>query len=739
MSSNFFRNHLDTFSREILEQAEKEGSTTSLAAAKVIAGRFRYDVEEENDVNFTDGSGDRGIDFWHASDNALYIYQVKTHKFTDQGFINPNIKFNNEGITDLIRAKNFLLHEDEMGQNHKKLAKVKTVLNRLIRNRKAKYDDINSNEQKQRSLQNDPLNIYLYLIILGESLTDPAFDELANFEASLKDPVEFDGGYIQFSLGFQTISDIVKAAWQEENREWKDINGNIKEKIALTPMKHSQGHTYLSDNKSAIFYCRAIDLIQAYEDLGYKIFEPNVRAQIKKSRINDAIYESASKSRSMKEFRFLNNGITITCDNYSTPSGQRDTFFVTRPGIVNGLQTVTALARAYRDLPGPKKDEFVENCYVFVRLLRTDAVQQISEVVLATNNQNTMEPRNLKSNSEEQVNFAKYFADELGWFYESKEGAWEAFDNDPSRWRPRIRRKPKAFKSSKNRLKRMDNLDLAQNWLAFLGFADNARQDKKRLFDSDKNYYDLIFLSRPHKHAFTNYNSINDALKDCDKDAPDPNLMLAAHVTRLFVSKIVPTAQQNKKAALEAAIEKGEILEGRNLSIDEEARILNKDSEFILNQALNAMSLVFVEFVGFTLFKILGEDVHRFGHAILKTQSWNALAFNLDWQVAIDKIGGMDKNLAADDLLVIIWLFFRSGVKELMAGEWNEPYRTNRYRTDFLLSQRRRLYEKLLEMDEGLKRRRGLPWDIWWLNEYQDGDGIFGHLERVTRKLILKM
>ena len=721
MDKKSYRTFLDTLANEIRELAEEEAIETPNAAVRVIARRFGYDIDE---IEFVDGAGDRGIDFWHNSDNGLYIYQVKTHRLTDRGFIDPKIKFDNEGVVDLMRAEKFLMHGSLVVEDHR-LNNVKRTLDSLVYDYKARFNDFDSPRQRKRYLMENPLQIGLNLIILGEELTEPAFNELADFSTSLSELREYDGVFLQLFVNFQNIDDIIEAAWREENRDWKDINGTVKEKIELSPMRQAQGQDFLTDNQSAIFYCRAIDLVNAYNELGYQIFEPNVRANIKNSGVNDAIRESASRTRSMKEFRFLNNGITMTCDGYSTPSQQRNSFMVTKPGVVNGLQTVEALAQAYRILSPDKKKSFDKDCYVFVRLLRNDAVAQITDVVLATNNQNTMQPRNLKSNLREQRHFFTFFANELGWFYEAKEGAWDAFEKDYRRWQPRLNKRPKLFKT-RNGLKKIDNQDLAQDWLAFLGFAANARKDKRRLFDSDKNYYKLLFLSRPRKHAYGNYRSIGDALKECEDDYPDPHLMLTAHLTRHFVKKVVPTAQANKKAALQ----RRGISDDKKLQREEEAKILFEDDEFVLNQALNAMSLVFVEYVGYVLFRIFDEDVHRLGREILKTESWNALAADLNWRTGVKKVDGTDKNLANNDLLVIIWLFFREGVADLMSGAWKEQYRLDRYRTDFLLNNRNQLYRELEKIDESYRMR--LPNKVWWLRDYQDGEGFFGYLRRVS-------
>ncbi|MEP7287675.1 MAG: AIPR family protein [Chloroflexota bacterium] len=372
-----YQTYLDNLVNDIREYAAEEGLQLPFAAERVIAQRLGYDLE---DLEFIDGAGDRGIDFWYATEDGLYIFQVKTRQVSDRGIFDYESLFDHKGVTDLMRAYNFLMSPDE--PNHQRLVGIKDALNHLVKNHVV------------QNIEN-PISVRLTLVILGKTLTDKAFTELADFERSLENPVIYGETPLQFYVDFQTLDNVLEASWRETNHEWVDKDGRKVDSIRLTPMRQTDNKHYLHDNRSAIFYCRALDLVEAYRSLGYQIFEPNVRASIRNSSVNHAIQQSASRNRSMKEFRFLNNGLTITCNAFKPPAGQRAAFDVTHPGIVNGLQTVVALERAYHSLPEHQKVYFADDCYVLVRLLQNDAVEQISQVVFATNNQNPMQRRNL--------------------------------------------------------------------------------------------------------------------------------------------------------------------------------------------------------------------------------------------------------------------------------------------------------------------------------------------------------
>ncbi|MBL8156121.1 MAG: AIPR family protein, partial [Anaerolineae bacterium] len=367
------------------------------------------------------------------------------------------------------------------------------------------------------------------------------------------------------------------------------------------------------------------------------------------------------------------------------------------------------------------RSDFEDNCYVLVRLLRRDAVNQISDVVFATNNQNPMQPRNLVSNSEEQVEYFQYFGNNLGWFYEAKQGAWEAFRRDDRNWRPRLRKSASHFKAKGT--KKVDNLDLAQNWLSFLGFPDRAANERKYLFDQDKDYYTLIFLRRLRHHACDRYSSLAEAINDCEDSRPNPQIMLAAHLAHLFADAVVPSAQANRKQAL---YRKG-IVDREGISPPEEAIILSEDNEYLLNQVLGTMSYVFVEFIGYSMFRQFGQETHRYGDTLLRNHSWQLLYKELDLDTVADRAVGATE-FVNDDLLIVMWLFFREAVDTILGGAWRESYRNTRYKPRFVLNNRNQLYKEMERMDQALQRH--IPMRIW-TNGMKPGEGFFGYIQRI--------
>jgi nucleoid-associated protein YejK len=106
--------------------------------------------------------------------------------------------------------------------------------------------------------------------------------------------------------------------------------------------------------------------------------------------------------------------------------------------------------------------DFIDRCEVLVRLHTREAVSDYRQLVKSTNNQNPMQPRNLRSNDPEQLDYEKLFA-QMNWFYARKEGAWQAFKSDASLWGSLRGKKQADFKAlSTGQVRNLDNLEMSQ-------------------------------------------------------------------------------------------------------------------------------------------------------------------------------------------------------------------------------------------------------------------------------------
>lgn len=277
MSAVLRANLVSMLSEAIGEQLEFI-STTHQAFVRVAAQWLGFDEIEE--TNFTDSPGDRGIDFWYGSDEGFEIYQVKSHEL---GAFNEIVltPFNAEGVHDLQRSIAFLFDEYADPSSNLKLSHFRQQWEYAFTRRKMP----NAHEEPP------PVLVSMNLVLFGEGLTQPAQEEFDTLTRELRKDRNYKNIPVEVRVRLICIDDIINSRWREINRDWRDKSGRKRNTIDLYP-ETAQERNWISGKNSAVFYCRAIDLVMAFEEFGYQIFEPNVRAHIRKSKVNAAIRSS---------------------------------------------------------------------------------------------------------------------------------------------------------------------------------------------------------------------------------------------------------------------------------------------------------------------------------------------------------------------------------------------------------------------------------------------------------------
>ncbi len=167
----------------------------------------------------------------------------------------------------------------------------------------------------------------------------------------------------------------------------------------------SQGlYTYAIENiraanfrVPAIEICKLMDEEKKVNGRVELLFEENIRSFLGlKARANKKMDDTINNREDAVYFPFLNNGITIICDQLTIPkSTQDDTYLlpVKNPQIVNGLQTTWVLYQNYK-----KKQELLNNIFVNVRIYETREKELIAKITDATNTQTPINYRDKISN-----------------------------------------------------------------------------------------------------------------------------------------------------------------------------------------------------------------------------------------------------------------------------------------------------------------------------------------------------
>lgn len=202
-----------------------------------------------------------------------------------------------------------------------------------------------------------------------------------------------------------------------------------------------------------------VELIQTPDGKSVKryLFDDNLRVFLgANGGYNTAIINTAT-SRDSHLFWYLNNGITITCRNYSYNKGHSNPKIKIEDfQIVNGAQTSHSLIEANRINP-----EGLENVVLLVRIYATDRSDIAERVAVATNSQARIQSRDLRANDSVLKKMELAFK-ERGYFFERKRN----------------------MHSDQEAHARIDALKMGQIILAYyLREPDRARAESDSIFD----------------------------------------------------------------------------------------------------------------------------------------------------------------------------------------------------------------------------------------------------------------
>jgi hypothetical protein len=164
-----------------------------------------------------------------------------------------------------------------------------------------------------------------------------------------------------------------------------------------------------SELRSVVGYISGLQLYKLLMDLrdskkiDYTVFNMNVRGFLGLDNpVNREIFRSAA-SNDNANFASLNNGITIVGSHCKVSRGGLDgaKIGIKHMSIVNGAQTCSAIFDAMKDYY-PKIEKF-EKLSVIFRIFETEDPELIAKIAMSTNNQNRINPRDLRANDKEQV------------------------------------------------------------------------------------------------------------------------------------------------------------------------------------------------------------------------------------------------------------------------------------------------------------------------------------------------
>ena len=234
--------------------------------------------------------------------------------------------------------------------------------------------------------------------------------------------------------------------WNDQAQNWIDQSGFtddqviwihynhdsivavLQRKKAVDDSIHLEGKAVIEDFNfrrvlvGKVAVTEIAELFNRHSDL---LLERNIRRYLglHSNRVNSAIHETLADQQKRDNFYFFNNGITMICKKFRHNALQGENYQLKLEGmqIINGGQTCKTIQETLYPSQKQLFNESFENVYVLLRIyeLSEDDQDFVRDITYATNSQNPVNLRDLKSNDEIQRQL-EIGINDLGYTYKPK-------------------------------------------------------------------------------------------------------------------------------------------------------------------------------------------------------------------------------------------------------------------------------------------------------------------------------
>lgn len=300
----------------------------------------------------TDGSRDNGIDgcYYDANKNRLFLIQSKWSSAGTKTIETGEVHKFLQGVYDLLDL--------EWGKFNSRVAAISAEIESGLMNDPEIV--IVTTYNSDNPLSTDCQKIF------DKFLSENNSDEQDVVSTSAFGLTKILRAIKSFKSGSKSDVDLSLLEWGEQKEPYYAIYGKIS----------------------------CADIAEWHKAHGDLLFSENIRYTLSSSDINSKISETLVKRPA--DFWYLNNGITAICDEIRRrPVGlgeQRESslWAISNIKIVNGAQTTSAIAEAYKASPKQVKKGYVQIKVVSLAKAPLDIGGLITT---ATNTQNKVEPR----------------------------------------------------------------------------------------------------------------------------------------------------------------------------------------------------------------------------------------------------------------------------------------------------------------------------------------------------------
>lgn len=273
-----------------------------------------------------------------------------------------------------------------------------------------------------RSLQNElgPSNLEIIVAYATKGLSGKISDEFEQEKKTILDMYD-NQTFSKFDFQVWGVDEFVsRLNFLEKSR--RKINADIK--VLYDTNNPSLIKYHVGGLKGLVCTAYADEIARIVNnDVNEAVFDSNVRKFLgMRGAVNSDIRNTCTSSDEGHRFWFLNNGITIICDDFEPVTDPDNPHVkIKNMQIVNGCQTAKAIALAH------KEGELVKGIRVLLRIYETQDKKLVDRIVLTTNNQNKIGSRDLRANDQVQVDMQKGFK-KYGYSYERKDHEYDHLD-----------------------------------------------------------------------------------------------------------------------------------------------------------------------------------------------------------------------------------------------------------------------------------------------------------------------
>ena len=387
INASIIDQRLGSIMDDIREQAADELNIRDNERLKSLSFVFlcvKTMLDLDDDESFdclTEGGGDFGVDAMHISEEhdgefAISLFQAKYH-----GKLDGNSNFGEKGISDLINAMRYLFDPG---------AELQHINERL----RAKVEEA-------RSLIRDGYIPQVRALACNNGL---------KWNAAAQEAIDRSG------FGKQVT-------WEHVNHA--RLVGIIQAPKSVHDNLQLSGKAVVEDmNFSRILVGRISveEVSSLMRRHGERLLERNIRRYLglQGNRVNEGIRDTL-RSAERSNFYFFNNGITLTCDKFTYNAMQSGDYNVRIENlqIINGGQTCMTILKTLNEGQLPLFEEIPAHVLIRLYQLPSDNKELVNRITFATNSQNPVDLRDLRSNEERQRRLEMDIG-QLGYTYRRK-------------------------------------------------------------------------------------------------------------------------------------------------------------------------------------------------------------------------------------------------------------------------------------------------------------------------------